>query len=224
LQQPWRPSFWAGFIPSGEWANLDRTMTAPRQSRVSTAKRLKRVLAAPFVFLAAIFILIEDWLWDDLARLAASIGRLPVFHQIEALITKLPPYAALVFFAVPSLLLVPVKLVALYFISHGHAVYGFLTVVGAKIAGTALVARVFTLTRPNLMRIGWFARAYESFTAFKARIYEVIKSAAIYKVAHRQVMRLRAALKLWKVKRKSAWRRRWDAARKFSRRRKSTQE
>jgi hypothetical protein len=199
-------------------------MSAQKKKSTLPTKLLKRLIAAPFVFLAAIIILIEDWLWDDLARLAAAIGRLPVFHQIEALITKLPPYAALVFFAVPSLLLVPVKLVALYFISHGHAVFGFLTVVGAKIAGTALVARVFTLTRPKLMRIGWFAWAYARFIAFKARIYEVIKSAAIYKVAHRQVVRLRAALNIWKAERKSVWRRRWDAARKFSRRRKSAQE
>jgi hypothetical protein len=199
-------------------------MSAQRKKSTSPAKLLKRLIAAPFVFIAAIIILIEDWLWDDLARLAASIGRLPVFHQIEALITKLPPYAALVFFAVPSLLLVPVKLVALYFISHGHAVFGFLTVVGAKIVGTALVARVFTLTRPNLMRIGWFAWAYERFITFKARIYEVIKSTAIYKVAHRQVVRLRTALKVWKAKRKNVWRRRWDAARKFSRRRKPAPE
>ena len=199
-------------------------MSAQRKKSTPPAKLLKRLIAAPFVLLAAIIILIEDWLWDDLARLAAAVGRLPVFHQIEALITKLPPYAALVCFAVPSLLLVPVKLVALYFISHGHAIFGFLTVVGAKIAGTALVARVFTLTRPNLMRIGWFAWVYERFIAFKARVYEVIKSTAIYRAAHRQIARLRAALKLWKARRKSSWRRRWDAARKFARRRKPAPE
>lgn len=199
-------------------------MSAPGKKSISLAKLLKRLLAAPFVFLAAVIILIEDWLWDDLARMAAAIGRLPVLHQIEVLITKLPPYAALVFFAVPSLLLVPVKLLALYFISHGHAIFGFLTVVGAKIAGTALVARVFTLTRPKLMRIAWFAWTYARFVAFKARVYEVIKSTAIYRAAHRQMVRLRAALKVWKAKRKSVWRRRWEAARKFSRRRKPAQE
>ena len=199
-------------------------MSAQRKKSGPPGKLLKRLIAAPFVLLAAVIILIEDWLWDDLARLAAAIGRLPVLRQIEVLITKLPPYAALVFFAVPSLLLVPVKLLALYFISHGHAVFGFLTVVGAKVAGTALVARVFTLTQPKLMRIGWFAWLYARFIAFKAHVYEVIKSTAIYTAAHRQMARLRAALKVWKAKRKSVWRRRWDAARKFSRRRKPTPE
>lgn len=198
-------------------------MSAAKKNGISPVRLLKRLIAAPFVFLAAIIILLEDWLWDDLARLAAAIGRLPIFHQIETLIAGLPPYAALVFFAVPSLLLLPVKLLALYFISHGHAALGFLTVVGAKVAGTALVARVFTLTRPKLMRINWFAWLYERFVAFKARIYGAIKATAVYQAAHHRVVRMRAAFKLWKAKRKSVWRRRWDAARKFSRRRKPAQ-
>jgi len=196
-------------------------MSAAMKKSRPAGKLFKRLIAAPFVFVAAILILLEDWLWDDLARLAAAIGRLPVFHQVETLITKLPPYAALLCFAVPSLLLIPVKLVALYFISHGHALSGMLTVIGAKIAGTALVARLFTLTQPRLMRIGWFAWVYERFVAFKARIYAAIHSTAIYQASHGQMVRLRLALKAWKAKRKGAFRRRWDAARKLSRQRNS---
>ena len=186
----------------------------------SIAKFLKRLLGAPFVFIAAIFILLEDWLWDDLARLAAAIGRLPVFHQIESLIVRLPPYWALAFFGAPSLLLVPVKLAALYFISHGRPTLGLSVVIAAKVAGTALVARIFNLTRPKLLRIGWFAWLYERFTAFKSRIYGAIKSTSLYKVAHKQNVRMRAAFKRWREGRRGFWRRRWDAALKLSRRRK----
>src|SRR5215813_1447877 len=134
---------------------------AKRQEKgYSTKRLLKKIITAPFVFLAAIIILLEDWLWDDLARFAAAIGRLPIFRQIEALIIKLPPYAALILFGAPSLLLVPVKIIALYFISHGHSMMGLLTLIGAKVAGTALVARLFILTRPRLLQINWFARLY----------------------------------------------------------------
>jgi hypothetical protein len=199
-------------------------MSADNKKGASAAKFLKRLLAAPFVFLAAIFILLEDWLWDDLARLAAAIGRLPVFHQIETLIVRLPPYAALAFFAAPSLLLVPVKLGALYFISHGRPTLGLIVVIAAKVAGTALVARIFNLTRPTLMRIKWFAWLYERFMAFKTRVYDSIKSTAIYKVAHEQNLRMRAAFKKWRAGRRGFWRRRWDAALKLSRRRKQGQE
>lgn len=195
-------------------------MAEQNKNRASVGKFLRRLLAAPFVFLAAVLILLEDWLWDDLARLAAAIGRLPVFHQLESLITRLPPYAALAFFGAPSLLLIPVKLAALYFMSHGRPTLGLAVVVAAKIAGTALVARIFNLTRPKLLRIGWFAWTYERFMAFKARIYDAIKSTAVYKVAHRQNLRMRESFRRWRAGRRGFWRRRWDAALKLSRRRK----
>jgi hypothetical protein len=185
--------------------------------RRSTTKRLKRFLAAPFVLLAAVIILLEDWLWDDLARLAAAIGRLPVFRQAEVFIVRLPPYAALAFFAVPSTLLIPVKLIALYFVGHGHAIAGLLVVLGAKVLGTALVARLFTLTRPNLLRIAWFAWVYERFIAFKARVYAVIKATRAYRAAHQIHLRVRQALKVWIGKRRCFLRRRWNAALKLSR-------
>src|SRR5262245_65354230 len=94
--------------------------------RGSRTKLLKKALAAPFVLIAAIIILLEDWLWDDLARLAAAIGRLPVFRQIEVLIISLPAHASLALFAVPSVLLIPIKLIALYFVANGHAMAGLI--------------------------------------------------------------------------------------------------
>ena len=192
-------------------------MSSQAKQRRSSTKRLKRFVAAPFVVIAAVVILLEDWLWDDLARFAAAVGRLPVFRQAEAFIVRLPPYAALAFFAVPSTLLVPVKLIALYFVGHGHAIAGLLIVLAAKIAGTALVARLFTLTRPNLLRIDWFAWLYERFIAFKARVYATIKATRAYRAAHQINLRVRFALKTWMAKRRGFLRRRWNAALKLSR-------
>jgi len=185
-----------------------------------TLRLIKKILAAPFVFVAAIIIIFEDWLWDDLARFAAFIGQLPVLRLIESLITALPPYLALLVFAVPSLLLIPVKLVAVYLVTHGQETLGFLTVIAAKFVGTALVARIFTLTRPKLMRIGWFAWLYERFMSFKTRLYSYLRSTAIYQYVHEQKLRIKASLRTWLAGRRSSFRRRWDAARKLSRRRK----
>ena len=124
-------------------ADVDQQMSG------GLARLAKRLLAAPFVIVAAAVILIEDWLWDDLARLAAAIGRLPILRSVEAFIASLPPYPALLFFATPALLLVPLKLVALFFMSHGQATLGVLTIIAAKFVGTALVARIFVLTVPS---------------------------------------------------------------------------
>jgi hypothetical protein len=186
----------------------------------SPLRLLKRLLTAPVVLLAAVIILIEDWLWDDLARIAAAIGRLPVLRAIEALIATLPPYLALACFGLPALLLVPVKIAALYFISHGHAMLGLSTIVAAKVVGTALVARIFTLTRAKLMRIKWFAWSYERFMAFKARVYGAIKSTSLYRIAHIKFLRFKLWLKAWVSNRRGSLRRRWSAALKYSRRRK----
>jgi hypothetical protein len=182
-------------------------------------KRLKRLLSAPFVLMAAIVVLFEEWLWDDLQRIAAAVGRLPLFRQIESLIAGLPPYAALAMFGAPSLLLIPVKLAALYFIAHGQPTLGVMTAVGAKIAGTALVARIYALTHLNLLRIGWFAFAHARVLAFKTRVHEAIKSTRFYKATWRLRMRMRAAMAEYFSKRRTLWRSRWEAALKLSRRR-----
>jgi len=183
-------------------------------------KRLKRLIAAPFVIIAAIVILFEEWLWDDLQRVAAAIGRLPLFRQIESFIAGLPPYAALALFGAPSLLLIPVKLAALYLLAHGQPISGVMIVVAAKIAGTALIARIFVLTQPKLLCIGWFAWSYARFLAFKVRIHEAIKSTRAYKAVHRMRLRMRAALAEFFSKRRTIWRSRWEAAMRFSRKRK----
>ncbi|MBL8189904.1 MAG: hypothetical protein JNK38_17955 [Acidobacteria bacterium] len=179
---------------------------------------LKKILAAPFVLIAAVFVLLEDWLWDDLQRLAAAIGRLPIFRQFESFIVGLPPYGALAMFATPSLLLFPVKLAALWFIAHGQPVFGFLIAVAAKVAGTALIARIYQLTEAKLLLIGWFAGLHTRFVAFKARVYTTIKATRIYRHAHHQAVLIRDRFRRFKQARKSVWRRRWDAAVKFSRR------
>jgi hypothetical protein len=185
---------------------------------------LKRLLAAPFVLIAAIIVLIEEWLWDDLQRIAAAIGHLPLLRQLESLIAGLPPYAALALFGAPSLLLFPVKLAALYLIAHGQPILGLMTVVAAKIAGTALVARIFVLTQPNLARIAWFAWLQTRFLAFKTRIHEAIKSTSVYKAAHRLRLRMRAALAEFFHNRRAIWRSRWEAAIRLSRKWRQSKE
>jgi hypothetical protein len=200
-------------------ADIERAKTTGGLARL-----VKRSLAAPFVILAAIVFVIEDWLWEDLARMAAAIGRLPILRSIESFVAGLPPYPALLFFATPALLLVPLKLIALFLISHGQATMGVLTIIVAKFAGTALVARIFTLTHPQLLRIVWFAWLYVRFTGFKTRIYAAIKTTAIYQLVHERHLRMRNAVRVWRTKRSGFWGRRWLATRRLARRRKQPLE
>ena len=181
-------------------------------------KLVKKVLTAPFCLLAAIIIIFEDWLWDDLARIAAFFGQLPILRTIEALITSLPPYLSLIVFAVPSLLLIPVKLLAVYFVAHGQATMGLVTVIAAKVIGTAVIARLFTITRPKLLRIPWFVWLHDRVVAFKTRIYSYLHATAIYRTVHEYRLRLRNTIRAWMLSRRSSFRRRWQAVVRWTRR------
>jgi len=142
--------------------------------------RALKGLASAFL---ALLILFEEWGWEPLQRALAKLARLPLIGAIERRIAALPPYAALAVFALPSLLLLPVKLVALWLIGQGQAMLGALVIVVAKIAGTAIVARLFVLTRPALMRLAWFARIYTRWIVWKDTLLARVRASWPWRAA-----------------------------------------
>lgn len=145
--------------------------------------------------LLALIILFEEWGWAPLQRLMAWIGELPMLRQIEAVIRRLPPYAALALFFLPGLLLLPIKLLALWLIGIGRAGLGLLVIVLAKLIGTAVVARIFALTQPALMSLPWFARLYQRWSAWKADLLAWVRASPAWRLAHELRQRLRRALR-----------------------------
>jgi len=154
-------------------------------------RHLWRLVRGVIRILLALLILFEQWGWDPLARLMSRIGQLPLFHQFEALIKRLPPYAALVVFFVPGLSLLPIKLLALWAIGEGHAGLGLAVIVAAKVLGTAIVARLFQLTQPALMRLAWFARWYARWLAWKARLLAWARRSTTWRSARAIKLRVR---------------------------------
>ena len=112
-----------------------------------------KLLKALLLSAVALFLLFEEWGWEPLAAAFAALGRLPVWRQLERLIVRLPPWAALLAFGVPMLALIPIKLLAVYLLGQGHLATGLGIIVLAKLAGTAFAARLFQLTQPALMQI-----------------------------------------------------------------------
>jgi hypothetical protein len=130
----------------------------------------------------ALLILLEEWGWQPLAELIGRLARWRPWARAEMAIAGLPPYAALVVFALPSLLLLPLKFLALFLIAKGQLVLAGLLFAAAKVAATALVARLFLLTRPALMRIGWFAWGYERFVPWKNALEAYVRSSYVWRV------------------------------------------
>ncbi len=150
---------------------------------------------APLVYLAAVVLLVEEWCWDTGMRLARALTRWPVLAALEARVRTLPPYAALCAFVLPGLLLLPVKLLALLAIAHGHALSGITTIVVAKVGGAAVVARIYVLTLPTLLAVGWFARCHGWFMGAKARCLGYLRTSHAYHATGRALRALRLGCK-----------------------------
>jgi hypothetical protein len=130
------------------------------------------VLARALEFLLALIIVLEEWGWRPLAELLGRLARWRPWAAVESVIIRLPPYAALVVFVLPSALLLPLKFLALFLVAKGQIVLAGLLFLAAKVVATALVARLFMLTQPALMQIGWFAWAYDTLMPWKDALVE----------------------------------------------------
>lgn len=108
--------------------------------------------------LLILWTLLEAILLPVLRPLLSALGSLRLFEAIGAGLGRLPPYAALVAFAVPFIIIEPIKAFALYWFGIGHIVQGGVLYVVAHIASIVIVERIYHAAHEPLMRIGWFKR------------------------------------------------------------------
>ncbi|WP_310493483.1 hypothetical protein [Dechloromonas sp.] len=181
--------------------------------------KLKRLLTPPFIILAAFLLWFWEWLWEPLEQIMAKIGRLPVLRLAEAWISRAPRYLALACFVIPGAVLLPFKLLGLYFLGHGAPLLGVGTFLAAKVVGTALVARIFALTKPQLMEIGWFVRTYAVVVRFKNYVFETLHQHPVYQRTRALLVALRLRLRGLRGGLLAHSVRRWKAVYRLSRRR-----
>lgn len=156
-------------------------------------RSIRRVLTPPMVVLAALFLFIEEWLWVRMTAAMAWVGRLPLIHALEERMARLPAWAALASFFLPGLLLLPVKLAALFLVGKGHVVLGMGVIVLAKVGGTALAARIFTVCRSVLMGVGWFRKGHDWILKMKDLLYARLRAMPAWV----KVVRLKERLRRW---------------------------
>ena len=160
------------------------------------------VLARALEFLLAVVIVFEEWGWRPLADLLGRLARWRPWAAVELVIIRLPPYAALVVFVLPSALLLPLKFLALFLVAKGQIFLAGLLFVAAKVVATALVARLFMLTQPALMQIGWFASVHDTVMPWKDALVEQVHASWPWRMG-----------RLWKERAKrllAAQARRWS--------------
>jgi len=148
----------------------------------SLLRALRALVRALGTALLVPLLLFEEWGWEPLAALMARLARLPLWARLENQLRQLPPWGALLAFFVPVLLLLPVKVLALFLFSRGHAATALTVLVLAKLVGTAIVARIFQLVERPLMRIPWFARWYPRWKAWKDRVLTVVRQSRPWRI------------------------------------------
>jgi hypothetical protein len=159
---------------------------------------------------AALILLFEEWGWRPLSNLVAQLARFPLWAKAELWIAGLPPYGALLALGVPSAILVPAKLLGVFLLATGHIVSATIVIIAAKLASTALIARIFLLTKPALMQIPWFARAYEIFVPWQEALFARIRASWAWRygriVKWRVSNYLRASWQQLRPRLDAAWR------------------
>ena len=154
---------------------------------------LRKILRAILFPLIAGLLLFEEWGWAPLAAAFARLASLPLWAWLERKISQLPPAGALLAFGVPMLTLLPVKVLALYLFGQGQTTLGLVLLLGAKLGGTAVLARLFQLTQPALMQLRWFAWWYPRWKAWKDGVLAEVRRSAPW----REGQRLKRSAQAW---------------------------
>jgi hypothetical protein len=153
---------------------------------------LKHTLELAFVPVMAAIVFIEDVLLHYLGLGMAAIARWPPIARLESWLRRLPPWAALLAFVAPSLLVLPVKLSAVWFAVHHRYGLSVASVVAGKILATALVARLYRVLHPTLATLPWFRRAETWLFTWRDRLYAFVRALPAWQKAAELVRRTRA--------------------------------
>lgn len=144
-----------------------------------------------FVLVATAILLFEEFVWFSLLALMTKIGHLPVFKQIEAWMGGLGKWGSLGLFVLPGAALFPVKIFAMWLMGANHPVLGAATFVLAKIVGTALFARIYTIAEPKVMQFERLRKWRDAFLRLRKKLHDWLHEQPFYVKTKVLVARIR---------------------------------
>ncbi|MBF0422710.1 MAG: hypothetical protein HQL73_06940 [Magnetococcales bacterium] len=156
---------------------------------------IKRVL----IVFATLIVLFEEWIWDEITRLVTWLASRRLVARLERWIQTLSPIVTVLLFALPLVGLLPAKILAVYFLTHGQVMRGVVVLVVAKVIGTAVSARLFVLAKPKLMTFSTFVWIYTRVIRLKTWAHDRLESAIWYQNIRQILMALKQFLREWRV-------------------------
>jgi len=165
------------------------------------ATRFQKIVAFllyPVVFVLALLLIFEEWLWNEMLALMNHIAKLSFVKQLENFFRGLPTYQALAALALPWFLFLPVKFGAVYLMTNHKPLLGMFLLLAAKAIGTAIIARVFSLTKEQVLQIRWFKKIYELILFLLTWAKTWLQNSKAYQVIHVRITSIRLWFKLRK--------------------------
>jgi len=124
-----------------------------------------------FVFLvAATYFMVDAAFWTLANPLARRVADHWIFDNLRKWLVSLGPYSTLALFAVPVIILEPVKPLAAYLAATGHVVGGLTILAIGEILKLVLIERLFRIGRDKLLSIRAFAWCYDKFRRAQNRV------------------------------------------------------
>ena len=92
------------------------------------------------------------------------------WKRLRGRIESLSPYQSLALLAVPLCIVEPLKLIAVAIAGKGHWFTGTAIIVAAYAASLFLIERLFTLVKPKLLKLRWFAKICSWLVVIRCRL------------------------------------------------------
>lgn len=166
---------------------------------------VKRILKSAVFVLAILYFIVDAVFLKIATPLARWMARQRVFIRLRKWIGSLRPYPSLALFAVPLIVLEPVKPIAAYLIGTGRIANGMTVLAIGEILKLVIVERLFKLCRRKLLKIPLFAWGYGHWREG----VDWIVSMSAWQAARRWILMLKLLLRdfLMQLKRSSKYRR-----------------
>ena len=95
--------------------------------------------------------------------------------RVRRRIQQLGPYQSLALLVVPTGLVEPLKIVALFVAGKGHWLSSTAMIIGAYAVSLLIVERLFRMVKPKLMLLGWFASLWIWLVALPGKILAIVR-------------------------------------------------
>ena len=153
------------------------------QNRTPAMRAIKAV--GRFIVAVAVigYMLLDELLFPLFRPLIAWLAGLRLFQRLGQWLGRIPPYLALVAFAVPFVIIEPVKVAAIWWAGIGHVVTGTIGLLLAHALSLLVVERIFHAAYVPLMRIGWFAKLLGWLFGIRDRAIALVKATSAWRLA-----------------------------------------